>query len=124
MVKAPSPHHERVLILAPRGRDAFVAKEILRDARLRADICLDAAELLHELHRGAEVAVVTEEATRGDIRPLGWRRSRAQSCGSLACQHTGQCQLSRAAVSSDHLDERGADRAARPPAPIRVPKAE
>jgi signal transduction histidine kinase/CheY-like chemotaxis protein len=72
MVKAPSPHHERVLILAPRGRDAFVAKEILRDARLRADICLDAAELLHELHRGAEVAVVTEEATRGDIRPLGF----------------------------------------------------
>ena len=66
-----SPRSERVLILAPRGRDAMVAKEILRDARLHADICLDIPELLGEISRGADVAVVTEESTRsGDIRQL------------------------------------------------------
>ena len=70
MNKATSPRYERVLILAPRGRDAVVAKEILRDAKLHSDICLDIPELLQQLHRGAEVAVVTEEATRGDIRLL------------------------------------------------------
>jgi signal transduction histidine kinase/ActR/RegA family two-component response regulator len=65
-----SPHGNRVLILAPRGRDAVVAKEILRDAKLHSDICLDIEELLQELSRGAEVAVITEEALRGDIRRL------------------------------------------------------
>jgi DNA-binding NtrC family response regulator len=49
----------------------MVAKEILRDARLHADICLDIPELLGEISRGADVAVVTEESTRsGDIRQL------------------------------------------------------
>jgi signal transduction histidine kinase len=61
---------ERILILAPRGRDAVVAKEILRDAKLHAYICLDIDELTQELDRGADVAIVTEEATRADIRPL------------------------------------------------------
>ncbi len=65
------PRSERVLLLAPRGRDAVVAKEILRDAKLHADICVDMAELEQELMRGADVAVVTEEATRnGNIRGL------------------------------------------------------
>jgi signal transduction histidine kinase/CheY-like chemotaxis protein len=67
---AASPPSERVLILAPRGRDAVVAKEILRDAKLHAYICLDTDELMQELDRGADVAVVTEEATRADIRPM------------------------------------------------------
>jgi signal transduction histidine kinase len=67
---ATNPYRERILILAPRGRDAVVAKEILRDARLHSDICLDIDELLQELRRGADVAVVTEEATRDDVRPL------------------------------------------------------
>jgi signal transduction histidine kinase len=66
---APTPHPERTLILAPRGRDAVVAKQILRDAALHADICLDLVELVQEIQRGAEVAIVTEEATRGaDLR--------------------------------------------------------
>jgi signal transduction histidine kinase/CheY-like chemotaxis protein len=66
-----SPRSERVLLLAPRGRDAVVAKEILRDAKLSADICVDIVELEQELTRGADLAVVTEEATRnGNIRGL------------------------------------------------------
>jgi signal transduction histidine kinase len=66
-----APHAERILILAPRGRDAVVAKSILRDADLRSDICLDVAELLQEIEQGADIAIVTEEALRGsDVREL------------------------------------------------------
>jgi signal transduction histidine kinase len=62
---------ERTLILAPRGRDAVVAKGILRDAKLHSDICLDLDELLQEMRRGADVAVLTEEAARSpDARAL------------------------------------------------------
>ena len=55
---------ERTLILAPRGRDAAVACEILGDARLICDICADVAELVREIERGADIAVATEEAIR------------------------------------------------------------
>lgn len=55
---------ERTLILAPRGRDAAVAMGILRDARLRAEVCANLDELAQEIARGADVAIITEEATR------------------------------------------------------------
>jgi signal transduction histidine kinase/ActR/RegA family two-component response regulator len=64
MTGAPSWPSERTLILAPRGRDAVVAKGILRDAELASAICLDVAELVQELECGADVAVATEEAMR------------------------------------------------------------
>jgi signal transduction histidine kinase len=68
---------ERTLILATRGRDAMVAGGILREAGLTADICHDVAGLVRELGRGAEVAIITEEALRGvDTRPLvSWAAS-------------------------------------------------
>jgi signal transduction histidine kinase len=58
------PRSERTLLLAPRGRDAVVAKGILRDAKIHSEICLDLEELVQELRRGADVAVLTEEAAR------------------------------------------------------------
>jgi signal transduction histidine kinase len=62
---------ERNLILAPRGRDAVVAKSILRDAGIRSIICLSIGELLHEIEKGADIAIVTEEVIRDtDMRPL------------------------------------------------------
>ncbi len=62
---------ERTLILAPRGRDAAVARAILCDARLRADICSDLHALVSDLAQGADAAIVTEEAMRGvDMRGL------------------------------------------------------
>jgi signal transduction histidine kinase len=70
-VNATSSVAERTLILAPRGRDAVIAKGILRDAAMRSEICLDLAELSQEIKRGADVAIVTEEATRSaDLREL------------------------------------------------------
>jgi signal transduction histidine kinase len=70
-VNGDGPASERTLIFAPRGRDAGIAKSILRDAGIHADICADFAALMAEIERGADVVVITEEALRGlDTRPL------------------------------------------------------
>jgi signal transduction histidine kinase len=70
-VKDLPPRSERTLILAPRGRDAVVAKGILRDAEIHSEICLDPDELVQEIKRGADVAIITEEAARSaDARAL------------------------------------------------------
>ena len=50
------------LILAPHGRDASLAQAILGEAGLAAEICPDLDGLCRELARGAELAVVAEEA--------------------------------------------------------------
>src|SRR5205085_2708625 len=62
---------ERTLILAPRGRDAVVAKGILREAKVRSEICVDLAELVQEVKRSADLSIITEEATRSpELREL------------------------------------------------------
>ncbi|MGN6574008.1 MAG: response regulator, partial [Pseudolabrys sp.] len=64
---------ERALILAPRGRDALVARDILNDARISTVVCRDLEDLLLQLRRGADLAIVTEESLRSDTRTLaGW----------------------------------------------------
>ncbi len=61
----------RILVLAPRGRDAVVAKGILRDGGFHSEICLDLGELLLEIERGADTVVATEESLRSaDLREL------------------------------------------------------
>ena len=62
---------ERALILAPTGRDATVAGDILREARITSLVCADIGALLSEIVSGAELAIVTEEGLRGvDTRGL------------------------------------------------------
>jgi len=62
---------ELTLILAPFGRDAAVAKGILSEAAIRCEICPDVPDFVEQLTRGADIAVVTEEAIRGaDPRAL------------------------------------------------------
>ncbi|MEJ6022424.1 response regulator [Ramlibacter sp. PS4R-6] len=51
----------RVLIHAPRGRDAAVVKDVVQ-ANNRAQICNTPAQLVAEMKQGAAAAVVTEEA--------------------------------------------------------------
>ena len=65
---------ERVLILAPQGRDAFVAERILSEAGLVAEICSDLFKLQGELHLGAGAALLTDDAIRNaDLKGLaGW----------------------------------------------------
>jgi signal transduction histidine kinase len=62
---------ERVLILAPQGRDALVAARILVEAGIGTDICRNLAEFLFELGLGAGAGVLTEDAIRdADLREL------------------------------------------------------
>lgn len=74
MTSGRSEDSTRTLILAPLGRDAVLARDVLREARLYADICRDGSDLLEQIQRGAGLAIITEEATRDfDVRPLnGW----------------------------------------------------
>lgn len=61
----------RVLLLAPRGRDAEIARSLLERAALHAHVCRDLGQLTEALAEGAGVALVTEEALgRSDPEPL------------------------------------------------------
>ena len=72
-----APQTERVLILAPRGRDAIVAKGLLTDAKFNSHVCRDLSDLQVEIQKGADVAILTEESMRlADSRDLAtWVKS-------------------------------------------------
>jgi signal transduction histidine kinase/CheY-like chemotaxis protein len=62
---------ERALILAPHGRDARIAAQILVEARIDAHVCPKLASLLEQLTAGADVAILTEESVSDlETRPL------------------------------------------------------
>jgi signal transduction histidine kinase/CheY-like chemotaxis protein len=62
---------ERALILAPHGRDAHIAAQILIEARIEAHVCPKLANLLDQLNAGADFAILTEESVAdSDARPL------------------------------------------------------
>jgi signal transduction histidine kinase len=70
---AASPEHleQRVLVLAPIGRDAQAAAQHLAESKLESVICGDVDDLLKRLREGAAVALVTEEAfLRGGTQAL------------------------------------------------------
>jgi signal transduction histidine kinase/CheY-like chemotaxis protein len=70
-VSALDTTSERALILAPQGRDANIAADILREGGLVAEICNDLQELMAEIVAGAGLAVLTNEVIRNaDIRRL------------------------------------------------------
>ncbi|HEX5127561.1 MAG TPA: PAS domain-containing protein, partial [Rhodocyclaceae bacterium] len=64
---------ERALILAPLGRDAQIAAQILDEAGIESHPCPDLSCFVEELHAGAGFAVVTEDVLR-DIDPLAVRQ--------------------------------------------------
>ncbi|RXD06760.1 hybrid sensor histidine kinase/response regulator [Sphingomonas sp. UV9] len=53
---------DRVLILAPRGRDSAIAADLLDRNGIPATICRDQADLLAELANGGAAVLLTEEA--------------------------------------------------------------
>src|SRR5690348_12743767 len=59
-------HSERILILAPRGRDAELASALLTEAGRRTFICRNLAEVCAQLERGAALALITEEVMEAD----------------------------------------------------------
>jgi signal transduction histidine kinase/ActR/RegA family two-component response regulator len=58
----PENLNERILILAPTGRDAELACAALRNAGLAAEICPSIEALCAEVERGVGAAILTEEA--------------------------------------------------------------
>src|SRR5687767_4834097 len=65
------PTHERVLVLAPRGRDAAVALQLLLCQQRQAMVCNSVQQLVEELRQDAGSALVAEEALHGaNLRPL------------------------------------------------------
>jgi len=58
----PPEMDERVLILAPRGRDAAVAADLLRRGGVTAEVVVDLPTLAAELDRGVAAVLITEEA--------------------------------------------------------------
>jgi signal transduction histidine kinase len=52
----------RVLILAPRGRDAAIALQLIEKNDLAGEICTDLAGLVAALSQGAGTVLITEEA--------------------------------------------------------------
>jgi two-component sensor histidine kinase len=72
LVNEPPDHStERVLILAPNGRDALVAADVLRAVGIAAASCANLPALVRELERGAGFVLVTDEALRtADLNDL------------------------------------------------------
>jgi two-component sensor histidine kinase len=56
------PDSERILILAPHGRDAEIGSQLLQEAGWATLICSDLTYLCLELNKGAATAVIVEEA--------------------------------------------------------------
>lgn len=61
---------ERILILAPRGKDALLARDALGDSSLTAHVCADLSALVSELSGGAGAVLVAEEAIPPPRLPL------------------------------------------------------
>jgi signal transduction histidine kinase len=60
----------QVLILAPVGRDAELARRLLEREHLDAETCSDVGALISGLEAGAGAAVIADEALRGRISLL------------------------------------------------------
>ena len=61
---------ERVLVLAPLGRDGTLACEVLAGAGLDCVVCPDAADFRRELLGGVGAALLTEEALSSETREV------------------------------------------------------
>jgi signal transduction histidine kinase/CheY-like chemotaxis protein len=67
----PGASSERAVILAPIGRDAAVAAALIQEAGFYANIAGDLAALIHDIERGAGLAIIADEAIKtADLRNL------------------------------------------------------
>jgi hypothetical protein len=65
---------ERILVLAPLGRDASVTRSLLQRNGLLAEVCDDIPGLIAQIRIGAGAALITEEAFASTRTPdlLDW----------------------------------------------------
>jgi signal transduction histidine kinase/ActR/RegA family two-component response regulator len=61
-VSRTTPHEERVLVLAPTGRDAVLACQLLASMDVAGVACASAAELFREIEEGAGAVILADEA--------------------------------------------------------------
>ena len=62
---------ERILVLAPKGRDALVIEQVLARGGVQCTICTDYNDLVQQMHLPAAATLVVEEALHGvDLQPL------------------------------------------------------
>jgi hypothetical protein len=66
---SPAPDELRVLILAPRGRDASVMATVLARSGVGAVECTDAASWLAAIEASAGVAIARQGAATPPPRP-------------------------------------------------------
>jgi len=77
MDRTSEPLRNRILILTPTGRDAQLACGILQQHQLRAETCVNLADLRSKLEQGAATAVIGDEAlNKNNLAMLGeWVKS-------------------------------------------------
>lgn len=61
-----SPDEQRILLLAPTGKDARLSQSFLAQAGLACAVCSNIAAMCAQLETGAGVLVITEEALAGE----------------------------------------------------------
>ncbi len=61
-----SPGEQRILLLAPTGKDARLSQSFLAEAGLACAVCANITAMCAQLEAGAGVLVVTEEALTGE----------------------------------------------------------
>lgn len=68
---------DRILILAPRGRDAQIASELIQQSGFPCTTCVDLDNMVVELDAGTSAALITEEAlAKGDRTGISdWLKS-------------------------------------------------
>ena len=71
-----------IAILAPRGRDAAVAAELLSPAGIAAAVCADLDDLVRRMAGGVGAVLVTEEALTGPALPRLHRMLQTQPAWS------------------------------------------
>jgi signal transduction histidine kinase len=74
MEESNESRRKRVLILTPIGRDGDLARSVLQQDQLAAEICCDVDDLCKKLGEGAGAAVIADEALNAVNLPLlaGW----------------------------------------------------
>lgn len=100
---------ERILILAPRGRDAAIAAELLQRNGHAVQVCAGLQELVAELAVGAGSALITEEALAGAERGVlaAWVAAQPKWSDLPFVVLANSGSAPRSAMASERLEDLG-----------------
>lgn len=100
--------NSRILIYAPRGRDAHVANDLLSRAGLSTAICADPAALLDALSAGAGLLLMTEEAlAQGLPDVVDWLKAQETWSDMPIIVLANGSRSPRTAAAADRLSDLG-----------------